>query len=75
MDYFIYLIWLLFATDLDSHHTHVESYCAIYNTEISAIECDVKINSFDEMSDKEFINYVSECLDRKSKMFLLQSSL
>jgi len=71
MNHFIYLLWSLFATETNVSYDSVESYCPIYNTEISAIECDVKINLFHEISDKEFVNYISDCLQQERNMFLL----
>jgi hypothetical protein len=71
MNHFLYVLWSLFAIETNVSYDYVEMYCPKHNTEISAIECDVKINLFDELSDKEFIDYVSDCLQQKSKMFLL----
>ena len=71
MNHFIYILWALFATETHNYYDKVEAYCPSYTMETSALTCDVNLSLIEQMSDKEYKDYVSVCLSKKSKMFLL----
>ena len=71
MNHFIYILWSLFATETNDYYDKVEAYCPSYTMETSALTCDINLSLIEQMSDKEYKDYVSVCLSKKSKMFLL----
>ena len=71
MNHFIYILWSLFATETNDYYDKVEAYCPTYTMETSALVCDINLSLIEQMSDKEYEDYVSVCLSKKSKMFLL----
>ena len=71
MNHFIYILWSLFATETKGYYDQVEAYCPSYTIETSALMCDINLSLIEQMSDKVYEDYVSVCLSKKSKMFLL----
>jgi hypothetical protein len=71
MTHYMYILWSLFATQTNGYYDQVEAYCPSYTMETSATVCDVNLSLIEQMSDKEYKDYVSDCLSKKSKMFLL----
>ena len=71
MNHFVYILWTLFVTETHGYYDKVETYCPNYTMEKSALMCDVNLSLIEQMSDKEYKDYVSVCLSKKSKMFLL----
>jgi len=71
MTHFMYILWSLFATEHNNYYDKVEMYCPSYSLETSALFCDINLSLIERMSDKEYKDYVSVCLSKKSNMFLL----
>ena len=71
MNHFMFLLWSLFATETSDYYNQVEAYCPSYTMETSVLTCDINLSLIAQMSDKEYKDYVSVCLSKKSKMFLL----
>jgi hypothetical protein len=71
MTHYMYILWSLFAAETNDYYDQVEAYCPSYTMETSAVTCDINLSLIEQMSDKEYKDYVSICLSKKSKMFLL----